>query len=163
MSNNIPLAQLIPAIKEVTDMGLKASFTPQGISMRPMLYGGRDEIELIKPTFPLQKYSLPLYVRKNGSVILHRVINTQKADGQNCYTMRGDNTFENEFGITDEQIVAVVTRFKRNGVWHSVDEKGYLLYSKVWHLIFPIRRLFKRAFSLCGRIVRKIKAVFKKP
>jgi len=163
LSSNIPLPHLIPTIKEVTDMGLEASFTPQGISMRPMLYGGRDEIVLIKPSFPLQKYALPLYLRKNGSVVLHRVIKVEKIDGRNSYTMRGDNTFENESGITDEQIVAVVTRFKRNGVWHSVDEKGYLIYSNVWFLLFPIRRLLKRAFSLCVRIVKKIKAVFKKP
>lgn len=155
MSNNIPLLDLIPTIKEVTDMGIEASFTPQGISMRPMLYGGRDEIVLIKPTFPLQKYSLPLYVRKDGKVVLHRVIKVEKIDGHSSYTMRGDNTFENECGITDEQIVAVVTRFKRKGVWHSAEEKWYLLYSKAWHLIFPIRRLFKRAFNLFARIFRK--------
>ncbi len=157
MLNNIPLHDLLPTIQEITNTGKEASFTPDGISMRPMLYGGRDEIVLVKPTFPLKKYALPLYVRKNGNIVLHRVIKAQSINGCNVYTMRGDNTFENEMGITNEQIVAVVTRFKRNGVWHSTEEKGYLLYCKIWHMVFPLRKLFKRAIGLLRRTYRKIK------
>ncbi len=135
--NNISIKDLSPTIKEVVNSGGRATFTPFGISMKPMLYGGRDEIILVKPTFPLKKYDLPFYTSPSGKMILHRVV---KAD-KNGYIMRGDNTYFNETGITDSDVIAVVSQFKRKGKWHSVTEPGYKVYCRLWVLTYPIRKI----------------------
>lgn len=159
--NKISLYRLLPTIKEVVDLDKEATFTPMGTSMKPMLLGGRDEIVLVKPVFPLKKYALPLYVRKSGRIVLHRVVKVNTAEGKTTYTMRGDNTFENEKGIEESQITAVVSRFKRKGKWHSTDEKGYLLYCKIWDIIFPVRKGVRFLIKLPVRTYRKIIRIFK--
>lgn len=153
MQNELSLKALIPTISEVVQSGREASFTPEGTSMLPMLTGGRDEIVLVRPRFPLKKYELPLYVRKSGAVVLHRVVKVVRNGSETEYQMRGDNTWENETGIRDENIVAVVSRFCRAGKWHSVDSIGYRLYVRFWCLSYPVRRLMLRCRALAHRIL----------
>lgn len=163
MSSSFSLCELLPTIKEVIESGKEVSFTPNGISMRPMLYGGRDEIVLIKPNFPLKKYDLPLYVRKNGDIILHRVIKVERVKEKNFYTMRGDNTYVNEPGITDEQIVGVVTQFRRKNKWYKVTDKRYSAYEKIWCFIYPLRKPLRAIIRLPFRALRKVKSFIIKP
>ena len=163
MWSNISLYDILPGIKEVVESGSEASFTPEGISRRPMLYGGRDEIALVKSAVSLKKYDLPCYVRKSGKIVLHRVVKAEVKGGHNLYTMRGDNTYVNETGITDGQIVAVVTRFRRKGKWHSVNSRKYRLYTRLWCFIYPIRKPLRAIIRLPFRVFRKLKSVLKKP
>ncbi len=150
--SGITIKDLIPAIKEVVESGGEATFTPFGISMRPMLYGGRDEIILKKPELPLKKYDLPLYVRDDGAVILHRVIKVQNGR----YIMRGDNTYSDELNLRDENIVATVIRFKRKNKWYSVDKVGYRIYCKIWVGIYPLRRFIKRVEWKLKSIIKSL-------
>ncbi len=161
MPSNITISDLTSTIKEIVDGGSAATFIPHGVSMRPMLYGGRDEIILVKAELPLKKHDLPLYLRKNGAVVLHRVIKASTKDGKNHYMMRGDNTWELEGGITDQDIIAVVSRFKRKGKWYSVDSKGYRFYVKIWGTTYPMRWLVRFMWLLPGRAFRKIKRIIK--
>lgn len=157
MWNNLTLSAVLPAIKDVVDSGNEAMFTPEGRSMKPMLSGGRDKIVLVKPVFPLKKYDLPLYVRKSGQIVLHRVIKSEKTENGYVYTMRGDNTYINEPDIREEQIAAVVSRFCRKGKWYDVNSNMYKLYVRVWNCIFPFRRFVRFSANLLLRAVRKIK------
>lgn len=157
MQSKLSLGDLIPTIAEVVQSGKEASFTPKGVSMRPMLIGGRDEIVLVQPQFPLKKYALPLYVRKGGMVVLHRVVGIQIRENKTEYLMRGDNCWETERGITEENIVAVVNRFCRNGKWHSVNSVGYRLYVRLWCLTYPFRWIIHRCFSFAVRVLSKAK------
>ncbi len=122
--NLVKLEEMLPVMNEILDSGGEVSFTPNGNSMRPMLHFGRDEITIRKPSGRLKKYDLPLYQRENGKFILHRIIGENK-DG---YIARGDNQLEKEYGITDSQIIGVVTKFKRNGKSYSVNGFFYKLY-----------------------------------
>lgn len=160
MSNQITLSDLIPTIREVVSRGQEATFIPYGISMKPMLTGGRDEIILIKPKFPLKPYDLPLYVRKNGMVVLHRVIRLNNKNGKCEYIMRGDNTWEDEYGIFEEDIVAVVSRFRRNGKWISADNSIYRFYAKWWHKCFGVRKLLRWLCLFPRRAFGKLKRMF---
>lgn len=157
MPNKITLRDLIPTIKEVVSQGQEATFIPHGISMKPMLKGGRDEIILIKPEFPLNKYDLPLYLRANGMVVLHRIVDIKKTDGKYEYIMRGDNTWTLEHGIYEENIVAVVSRFRRNGKWFSVTDRRYLSYVKFWDATFSLRKAIRWCIRLPFRAFRKLK------
>lgn len=157
MPNKLTLKDLIPTIKEVVSGGQEATFIPHGISMKPMLTGGRDEIVLIKPEFPLKKYDLPLYVRANGMVVLHRIVDIKDTDGKTEYIMCGDNTWSLERGIFEDNIVAVVSRFRRNGKWYNADDKGYKIYAKLWSKTFVLRKSIRWILRLPIRAVRKVK------
>ena len=150
----IQLKELMPIIVEKLNNDGEVVFTPNGISMKPMLVGGRDVVTLTKVDKKLKKYDLPLYQRKDGKYILHRVVKVCK-DG--TYTMRGDNQIYNEKGITDDQIIAIVTKFVRNGKEYSVSNKKYRFYCGFWNFI----RIFKLGFDLfkrlCRKVIRKLK------
>lgn len=118
------LEELLPVMRQVLDSGGRVSFTPNGISMYPMLCSGRDTVTLKKPDGSLKKYDLPLYRRQNGQFVLHRIVGKNK-DG---YIMRGDNQLGNEYGVKHSQIVGVVTGFIRNGKTYAVTDFAYRLY-----------------------------------
>lgn len=162
MPTNITLNDLIPTIREVVNSGKEATFIPKGRSMQPMLRDGRDEIILVKPCFPLKKYDLPLYVRNNGTVVLHRVIKTLDNGEQTRYIMRGDNTWENELNIADENIVAVVARFKRGDKWRSVNSLSHKIYLRFWVFSYPCRKLGRFIWHFPPRAVRKILRIINK-
>lgn len=151
----IHLKELMPIIIEKLNNDGEVIFTPNGISMRPMLEGGRDIVTLSKVNRKLKKYDLPLYQRNDGKYILHRVVKVCK---NGTYTMRGDNQIYNEKGITDEQIIAVVTRFVRKGKEYNVTNISYRFYCVFWSFI----RLIKLSFDLFKRLIRKVFRIFKK-
>lgn len=145
--NKLTLYEVLPFLSESIQSGSEALFTPGGRSMKPMLRDGKDTVALKKAQFPLKKYDLPLYRRVGGALVLHRVISVQ--DGK--YTMRGDNTYTKEPGITEEQVIGVVIRFQRKGQWYSVQSLGYRMYCVLWQgLLYPFRHIIHGVYStLC--------------
>lgn len=124
MSKEVKFEQMLPVMQEELNSGGEISFVPNGISMYPMLYSGRDTVTIKKANGKLKKYDLPFYRRESGQFVLHRVVGMNK-DG---YIMRGDNQLVKEYGIKDENIVGVVVSYVRNGNKHSVTEFSYKLY-----------------------------------
>lgn len=156
MQSNITLHDLIPTIKEVVDAGGEATFVPNGRSMKPMLYGGRDKIILKKPEFPLNKYDIPLYLRADKTVVLHRIVKVSDTENGRKYFMRGDNTWPLESDVEQQNIVAVLTRFCRKGKWYNADDTGHILYARLWCFLFPLRFFVYRCLNLAVRIIKKL-------
>lgn len=147
MKKTVTLEEILPIIEEVINAGGEISFTPNGNSMRPMLRTGEDTITLKAVNKPLKKFDLPLYRRENGQFVLHRVIGKNKQG----YIMRGDNQLVKEYGITDDNIIGVVTAFNRGGKAHSVNDFSYKLYillrcNPVTVLLRKIKRGIKYLF-----------------
>ena len=161
MWNNLSINELFDTIKEVVDMGKEVTFTPNGKSMLPTLRGGKDEVVVAKPKFPLKKYDMPIYLHESGGAVLHRVIAACTKNGNTTYVLRGDNTYQNEIGITEEQIIAVVTRFKKGDKWYTTDSNGFKIYSAFWCGIYPLRKALRFLFRLPIRVIRKIKNILK--
>ncbi len=107
----VNLEELLPIIEEQLKDGKEICFSPNGVSMLPLLRPGHDSVILKTAPPRLKKYDLPLYRRKNGQFVLHRVIKVEK---DNTYTMCGDNQFVREHGIKHSQIVGIVTSICRN-------------------------------------------------
>lgn len=124
--------------------------TIAGVSMYPMLRNRRDTI-VIKPyEGRLKKYDVPLY-RVGERYVLHRIIEVLP----DSYVIRGDNCDRNEYGITDEKILGVLTSFHRDGKEIDMSGIGYRTYVFIWchtHIL----RLFAK------KIYRKLKRIFKK-
>ncbi len=137
---------LVPLFQERLAAGQQVRFSPMGISMLPMLWAGRDSVVLSPAPERLRKYDLPLYRRDNGAYVLHRVM---KAG--DTYTCIGDNQFISEPGVRRDQIIAVVTGFRRNGRDHTVTEPGYRLYCRFWHYSRPLRHFWRRGIRWIKR------------
>ena len=117
-----------------------------GVSMEPMLRQNRDLVVIRVPSSRLQKYDVALYKRDN-IYVLHRVIGVEK----DHYIIRGDNTYAVEY-VPNISVIGVLTSFKRKGKEITTQCLGYVLYTRLWHFLYPAR-------ALCRRCKRKTVAV----
>lgn len=140
MNKRVDIKELVPIMQEQLDAGKTVSFIPRGNSMRPLLGDGTDMVVLKKPEGRLHFFDMPLYYRKEtDKYILHRVVGFRK-DG--TYVMLGDNNAQREYGISDDDIVGVVTSFYHKGKMYSINHPLYRLYCNVWYYTRPIRKVF---------------------
>ena len=146
---SVRLEQILPLMQERLAEGESVQFTPYGTSMRPMLYGGRDQVVLSPLPEKLKKYDLPLYRRDDGQFVLHRVVKVG-----DTYTCIGDNQFAYEPGVRHDQMIAVTTGFYRKGKYCAVDSFGYQMYSRLWcwtrlprWVVLAVLRRLKRILS----------------
>lgn len=126
------------------------TYTCKGVSMLPLLRQQKDLFTIEKKKDRCKKYDVVLYKRPPKSFVLHRVVQVREQD----YVILGDNCLEKEYGITDEDILGVMTSFVRNGKEYSVNHKGYCLYVVIWYWLYPLRRIVMKCKSKCGKILR---------
>ena len=126
--------------------GLYVGLT-KGISMRPMLREGKDTILISPVSKRLKKYDVPLY-RRGDAYVLHRVVKVK----EDSYVICGDNCLAKEHGITDDQIVGVLSGFRRGETYVSLDSLGYRFYARIWVAIYPLRWPFMRLRSAARRL-----------
>ena len=148
MSEKFSLAELEPIMLEVLNSGAEFVMKTHGISMTPMLSDGMDEVVLVKPYGKLNKYDVALFKRHDGQFVLHRVV----GENSQGYIFRGDNQIVNEYGVTDDMIVAVMNAYIKNGKRINVTDGEYKDYLKT---IKP-RYIKKRARQLLSRIYRTV-------
>ena len=125
---------------------------PVGTSMYPMLRNRRDTVHLVKYDADkgLQKYDLPVYKRLDGTQIMHRCLGKD----ENGYIMCGDNQWVLEYGIKDEQIIAVAKGFYRDERYIPNSNLIYRLYCRVWCMSIRMRRQ-------ALRVIHKIRPNYK--
>ena len=104
------------------------TYTNVGESMLPLLRQGRD-LFTVKQKGPERCAvgDVVLYRREN-KYVLHRVVEVREND----YVILGDNCVNREHGISDADILGVMTGYVRKGKTHSVSDRGYRLYSAIW-------------------------------
>lgn len=147
MNKHTNLAELIPLIEEQLQSGGSASFTINGISMRPMLEGGVDWVKIVNADFPLKKYDIPFYKRTDGSFVLHRIIKVKK-DGYIC---RGDHQIVKEYYITDSNIIGILSEYSHKGTQKQVDQLGQMVYAIIFVHTAYLRYFIR---TILGRIKR---------
>lgn len=121
----------------------------RGISMLPMLRQGKDSVELSPLPDKLRKYDVPVYQYPSGKYVMHRVV----AVREDHYICLGDNLTEYET-IYPDQMIGVVSAFRRGKRRIAVDDPLYQLYSRFWYLIFPIRKTWKRVKRILRRMLK---------
>lgn len=112
-------------------------YTNKGNSMYPLIRQGKDVLIIKKANRRLKKMDVPLYKRKSGQYVLHRIIKVNEND----YVIRGDNTYYNETGIRDDQILGVLSGVIREGKEISVNSLSYKIYSYFWYYTYYLRKL----------------------
>lgn len=155
MSKPVYLYEISDAMKEVLKSGGEVSFVTAGYSMLPILRNRTDKVVLARAGGRLKKHDVPLYVRPDGRYVLHRIIGV---DGSG-YKTRGDNQREVECGVRDEQIIAVLKAFYRNGKLIKCTDFKYRCYCRFLPLVRLYRfRLYPIYVKLAAPLVRKIKS-----
>lgn len=144
------LEALMPLIRERLENGQSVRFSPKGTSMLPMLRQNIDSVVLSPLPETIEKYDIPLYQRKNGQYVLHRIIKTGES-----YTCIGDNQISPEPGIAREQMIGVVTAFYRGEKRWETASLPYRVYCRLWHFTRPARRLWRGIKGRIRRFLRK--------
>lgn len=142
--------ELLPLIRERLAAGQTIRYLPfRGCSMLPMLRQGKDTVEIAPLPPKLKKYDLPVYQYPSGKVVMHRVVGVR----EDHYICLGDNTYEYE-KIRPEQMIAVVSAFRRGEKRIEVSAPSYRLYSRVWVASFPVRKFLRRAKRWLRRLLK---------
>lgn len=126
--------------KELKNHG-KIIYTNVGDSMEPIIRQNRDVLIISqKPDCRLKKYDVPLYQRDSGQYVLHRILKV-KSDS---YVLCGDNRWHKENGVSDQQIIGVLTGIIRDGKEISVSDFYYRFYVHLWCDFFVFRAVWLR-------------------
>ena len=142
--------ELMPLIRERLAAGQKVRYLPfRGMSMLPMLRQGIDTVELAPLPEKLSKYDLPVYQYPSGKYVMHRIVKVEK---NHCICL-GDNTYSYET-IRREQMLGIVSAFKRGEKRIEADAWQYRLYCRLWVASYPMRKLFRKAKLRLKRLVR---------
>jgi len=117
------------------------SYSNVGVSMLPLLRQGKDLfIARKKGPERCKKGDVVLYRRPPDQYVLHRIVEVRPDD----YVILGDNCIRREYGITDEDIIGLMSGFVREGKEHTVSEFRYRFYSfAMLHLIvlrIPVKK-----------------------
>ncbi len=146
------LEDLIPLLQEKQAAGESLCIGPKGTSMLPLIRQGIDFVELSSVPEKLKKYDLPLYQRRDGQYVLHRIVKACER-----YTCIGDNQYVFEPGVRHSQMLALATAIYRGDKRISVDSLPYQLYVRLWHWSRPLRKLWRNCKSRLARAVRKLR------
>lgn len=144
--------ELMPLVRERLAAGQTIRYFPfRGLSMLPMLRQGKDVVELSPLPPKLKKYDLPVYQYPSGKYVMHRVVDVK----EDHYICLGDNTYEYE-KITPDQMIGLVSAFKRGEKRIEVDDPAYRAYCRIWCAIFPARKTLRRIKLRIKSFLRRI-------
>ncbi len=114
--------------------------TPHGDSMWPLLHNKKDSIHVVSVDGRLKKHDVALYIRSNGQYVLHRVMKVC----EDSYVMCGDSQFVLEPGIKDSQVIGRLDGFYRGNKYHTVRDRSYKIYVKLWCISPRLRKLLMK-------------------
>ena len=124
-----------------------------GVSMLPLIKQNRDVLIIEKPTRTIKKYDVVLYKRPNGEYVLHRVIKVK--NGQ--FVMCGDNQNYKEYGITNDNVLWILTSIERSGKVIKINEGKNKIYAHLITDFYPVRFIILRIRNYCSNILSHVK------
>lgn len=116
---------------------------PNGRSMRPLIVGGRDSVEIWPLRRELKKGDIVLFRRQDGANVLHRV---WKLSGDTVTTY-GDGCVKPDRPIKRDQVMGIATGLERKGRHFSLDTAGARFQGRIWWILRPVVRFPRRAAS----------------
>ena len=139
--------------EEYLEKNGELTYTNVGTSMMPLLKQSRDLFTVKrKGKKRCRAGDVVLYRRPPNKYILHRVIEVRPKD----YVILGDNCVRKEYGITDGDILGVMSGYVRKGKSHTVNDRSYRLYSAYIMHTIPVRVAFKKVYFRCRRIAKRL-------
>ncbi len=146
-SRAVAMEALAPLLVEKLADGGEVVMTVTGNSMYPMLRDQADSVLLVSESGGrVRMHDIPLYRRRDGAYILHRVV----AIHGDRYLTAGDGQGQSEM-IESDQVIGVVRGFWRNERYLSCSHPAYRLYAVLWTWLMPVRRYLLRAILMLLR------------
>ena len=127
-------------------------YTNVGTSMMPLLRQHRDIIEIRPISGRAKKYDTVLY-KVRDRYILHRVLKVRSTD----YVICGDHNIRREYGITDNQILGVMTRVIRDGKTIYPTDWKYMIYVHLWCDFYYFRVAILYINMFIRKVMRRLK------
>lgn len=130
------------------------TYTNVGTSMMPLLKQHRDLFTVKKKGRErCRRGDVVLYKRPPNRYVLHRVIEVRPRD----YVILGDNCIRKEYGITDKDMIGIMTGYVRRGREHTVSDLSYRMYSAyILNTIAPrvfVKKIKRRAKSVIKKLI----------
>lgn len=100
---------LLPEFERLINNGHTVEFTPQGVSMRPFIEGGRDSVLLKRPK--RLKVGYIVLAKINERYVLHRIVKITPDQIILC----GDGNLKGQEVCTANDIIGQVVRIKGKG------------------------------------------------
>lgn len=149
----IPAAQWSAAILPILAEGYNLRLPLTGLSMYPLLVGGRDEV-LISTVLEkrLKRGDVVLYVQKDGTHVLHRIHHVKNS----MYYMLGDAQTWIEGPIKKEHVLAIATAVIRKEKMILCNKYSYRIISGLWLFMRPLRPLILRIVRGCAWLFVKV-------
>lgn len=141
------LDSFLPLLEE----GKTIKITPIGTSMFPLFTNDSDQAVLaFADISKLRRGDVVLYRRDSGMLVLHRIVK-RTSDG---FYMTGDNQTKIEGPIRMNQIKAVMTAFYRKNRFISCRNPIYIILSRFWLFLRPLRPIISRPLGILYRFFR---------
>lgn len=132
----LPNEIFIPEIARLVDEGKQVVFTPTGVSMRPYIEGGADNVTLVRPD-TLQVGDVVLAEIAPQHYVLHRIYALQ---GETV-TLMGDGNLQGEEHCSRSNVLAKVTAI------HSPKGKSKpVTKAWLWRHMLPLRRILLKIY-----------------
>ena len=132
----LPNEIFIPEIARLVADGKQVVFTPTGVSMRPYIEGGVDNVTLVRPT-DLQVGDIVLAEIQPQHYVLHRIYALQ---GE-AVTLMGDGNLQGKEHCSRSNILAKVTAIHSPKGKSKPVSKAWL-----WRHILPLRRILLKIY-----------------
>ena len=132
----ITAAEWSSALLPLLEEGYSLHIPVEGLSMYPLLVGGRDSVIISSPSrSKLQRGDIVLFVRKDGTHVLHRVYDIKN----DMYYMLGDAQTWVEGPIANDAIRAVADSIVRKGRKIKLRNSPLQRISIIWMYLRPLR------------------------
>lgn len=112
--------------KELIATGETVCIKVKGNSMMPFLKSDTDTVAAVKSDGRFKVGDVVFYTRKNGAVVMHRIVKKQN----DLFWMCGDAQLSVEGPINENQIFAKVTYIIHDGKKYDEDSSYFRFYSK---------------------------------
>ncbi len=144
------MSEVTTSVEKLLRNGEVVGISTKGNSMLPLMKGGKTQVIVEPVNRELSIGEMPVYMRKDGAYILHRVVDMD----ENYYYIRGDNCVTLE-RVPKGNVLGVATELRRNGRIIRPTDWHYRLYVRILFATTTPRIQILRLRAKAGKIYRK--------
>ena len=152
-TQRIPVAELLPLIRQLLGPTHTVRLTVTGDSMVPFLRPVVDQVELAGAGLRVRTGDIVLAQHRDGRCILHRIV---KLNRNGCY-LAGDAQNSREGPFAREQLIARVTAVHRGDRRIDCRSSGWRILSVLWRFMRPLRPQLIRTVRITRRYFGKVR------
>ncbi len=132
------------------------AFVPKGNSMYPFIKNKAQTVYITKKKDKLQPFDIAMFLRENGTLVLHRIIEVNDEG----YVFCGDSQFYLE-RVEEDRVIGVLKAFQQGK--NTVEfNQTHRLKAKKWYDKKTWRKIRLSVYFFIVRVKAKLKRIFTK-